>query len=292
MEKISIKASPKQIARLRNGHKVRIAKPFVEGEGFNLLVNPANFSHISRTFARGKGTTLQLSPEELMASQGVEGKGIFSDLRKSGAKAVAGVKSTAKGAVADAKKIGRQIKKGAEDAVADVEQGFKTTSRKGRKSVAKVVSKMRGESKGAPETEMGAEVRGGSFLKALKSVGKKVISNPLTKQLAKTGISMVGKEAMAMGADPSLVGAVSSVASKGVDKLGSGMYAGGRGLYAGAPHMRGGAVIPVPKRAVGYLGGRNQLLQAHHTLPPAMISTPYSANFHFSTQFPPALQKL
>lgn len=61
MHLISFNASPRQISKLRNGHKVRIKK----GTGFNLVVHPENYKLVSRAFTRNKGTELKLSPEEL-----------------------------------------------------------------------------------------------------------------------------------------------------------------------------------------------------------------------------------
>lgn len=68
MSLVHIDASPKQLSKLRNGHKVRI-KPPMKGEGFNLIVDPSRFSAISRSFQRGKGMTIQLSPEEILANR-------------------------------------------------------------------------------------------------------------------------------------------------------------------------------------------------------------------------------
>lgn len=61
---IHIKASQKQLSKLRNGHKVRI-KPSIEGEGFNLIIHPERFDIISRTFLRNKGVDIQLTPQEI-----------------------------------------------------------------------------------------------------------------------------------------------------------------------------------------------------------------------------------
>ena len=65
---IHIKASQKQLSKLRKGHKVRIS-PAIEGNGFNLLVHPDRFSLLSRTFSKGKGMEIQLSPEEILTNQ-------------------------------------------------------------------------------------------------------------------------------------------------------------------------------------------------------------------------------
>lgn len=61
MHLISFDASPRQLSKLRNGHKVRIKK----GTGFNLVVHPENYKLVSRSFVKNKGVELKLSPEEL-----------------------------------------------------------------------------------------------------------------------------------------------------------------------------------------------------------------------------------
>lgn len=61
MHLISFSASPKQLSKLRNGHKVRIKK----GSGFNLVVNPQNYHLVTRAFTKNKGVDVSLSPEEI-----------------------------------------------------------------------------------------------------------------------------------------------------------------------------------------------------------------------------------
>jgi len=80
MSVVRIKASPKQLSKLRRGHPVRI-KPAMEGEGFNLIVDPSRFDEITKTFTRGKGMEIALAPNEIAANQQaaphMEGSGIF-----------------------------------------------------------------------------------------------------------------------------------------------------------------------------------------------------------------------
>jgi hypothetical protein len=77
---LHIKASPKQLSKLRNGHKVRVS-PAVKGEGFNLIVHPERYNTITKSFNKKKGIELQLTPDEIMVNKSVhpqmEGKGIF-----------------------------------------------------------------------------------------------------------------------------------------------------------------------------------------------------------------------
>lgn len=61
MHLISFSASPKQLSKLRNGHKVRIKK----GTGFNLVVSPQNYHLVSRAFNKNKGVDMALSQEEI-----------------------------------------------------------------------------------------------------------------------------------------------------------------------------------------------------------------------------------
>jgi hypothetical protein len=81
MEAIRIQISPKQMSKLRNGKKVRVKKPEMEGGGITLLVEPSNYSSMTRTFSRNKGMELALSPSEIMANKeqapSMQGQGIF-----------------------------------------------------------------------------------------------------------------------------------------------------------------------------------------------------------------------
>jgi hypothetical protein len=70
---LKISASPKQISKLRNGHKVRV-KPAMEGKGVCVSVDPLKYNIISKTFSKGRGAELQLSPQELQMNK--MGKGM------------------------------------------------------------------------------------------------------------------------------------------------------------------------------------------------------------------------
>jgi len=77
---LHIKASKKQLSKLRNGHKVRVS-PAMKGEGVNLIVHPERYSQITKTFKKNKGVELQLTPDEIMVNKmahpQMEGSGIF-----------------------------------------------------------------------------------------------------------------------------------------------------------------------------------------------------------------------
>lgn len=67
MHLISFDASPKQLSKLRNGHKVRIKR----GSGFNLVVSPTNYHLVTRAFTKNKGVELNLSQEEINHNEGM-----------------------------------------------------------------------------------------------------------------------------------------------------------------------------------------------------------------------------
>jgi hypothetical protein len=62
---IDIEASPRQLSKLRNGHKVRVKK----GTGCSLVVNPMMYDRISRSFGKSKAIDVQLTPEEIDANE-------------------------------------------------------------------------------------------------------------------------------------------------------------------------------------------------------------------------------
>jgi hypothetical protein len=92
MEVVSIDASPRQLARLRNGHSVRVKRGEVHGCG--LVVHGPRSTLMRKNFDKGKAVNVQLSPEELQANhQAVQsgeigGGGIFAGGKTSGIKAI------------------------------------------------------------------------------------------------------------------------------------------------------------------------------------------------------------
>ena len=90
MKTIKIHASPRQLARLRNGHQVSV-KPSSEGCGFNLIVDPGRWSILSKTFDKGRGARVRLTPDEISANLSVEGTGLYVGGRGIGAGMGAGM---------------------------------------------------------------------------------------------------------------------------------------------------------------------------------------------------------
>lgn len=114
MKSIKIDASPKQLSRLRNGHRVRI-KPAVEGSGFNLIIDPSKYDCITKSFSKGTAYQVQLTPDEIMANKQeaveptMEGQGIYA------------------GGKFSFKKLGRTLKKGFQKTGSVLEDAGKKT---------------------------------------------------------------------------------------------------------------------------------------------------------------------
>jgi hypothetical protein len=120
MERVVIKASPRQLSKLRNGHKCRVCKGDIEGGGFNLIVKPQNYNLATKAFNRGKGVMIALDAEELAANRSIEGNGIFSSIKK-------GFKKFGKAVEKGAKSVGNVVVKGAKSKVG--KQILKTLSK-------------------------------------------------------------------------------------------------------------------------------------------------------------------
>ena len=60
--------SPKQIASIKKGRKVRVNKQHMSGSGIALIVRPETCNRMNRSFALDRGIDLALDPEELQAT--------------------------------------------------------------------------------------------------------------------------------------------------------------------------------------------------------------------------------
>lgn len=157
MKAVKIDASPKQLSRLRNGHRVRI-KPAMSGTGFNLLVDPSKFDSINRSFSKGSAYQIQLSPDELMANKqaamegSMEGQGIHA------------------GGKLSMKKIGKSLEKAGKATLKGLQEGEKAVrkSKTGRTIVKGVVPIIAEQAVKAAATYAGADP---ATAKALGKVG-------------------------------------------------------------------------------------------------------------------------
>ena len=329
MEAVRIRASPKQLSRLRNGHKVSV-KPAMEGEGLVLVIDPSQYNQISKTFSRGKGKVVQLSPEEIMANREIGGEGIFSTLKK-GASSLAKSKigkSLAKTAIdtavasagasgyvppSVAKALGKEAKSQVDG------YGLMDTLKKGAKSLAK--SKVgKSLAKTAIDTAVASagasgyvppsvakaigqqaksQVDGYGLMDTLKKGAKSLAKSKVGKSLAKTAIDTAVASAGASGyVPPSVARAIGQQAKSQVD--GYGIWSGGggsqgRGMCSscGCGITAGNGLYAGRARGMGIgMSGGALLNVGNAMMPPALQSQNASANFAFRNQLPPSLAHL
>jgi len=309
---VHIKASKKQLSKLRNGHKVRIS-PAVEGTGFNLLIHPDRYSMVSRTFNKGKGMELQLSPEEIMinqqASPHLEGTGIFGDKFDRFVEKTIG------------KKAKDVIYKGADSLKAPIKQGIDKIAQYAPELGASALSGLAVAS-GNPELvplagmlghKLGSYVgnRGADVAKdyldhpsnyqrgftsnaggtrnpiAPTTLAGQVSQNNLLNNLNQDLGTNFGKLAKAnlFNALAHMDRSKMTTAQIALDHQLGDESLFGTGLYAG------GSLRARKSREISSIGKGASLVGSQSHLPPALMSQPFSANFQFQHFLPPAYQK-
>lgn len=294
-----VKVSPKQMSKLRNGHKVRVKPPDMEGEGCYVVVSPENYDIITRTFSRNKGVELSLSPEELQAN-----KMTYSSPERHQEL----LKKHKVGSGIFGKKfdrwLGKTIGKKAQKDLYGVAEQFLPLAQAGLTAGLTTGA----TALGAVQPELIPFLPAG--VAGLSALGSDYLANPskyqkgrassLAKEYAKDLALQKLNEQLGtnMGnlSTASIQSALANKASAELSKLatqqkteqpvltdmelqamsGNGLYAGG-GLYLGQVRKSGGAI--------GLNGGFVR------PLPPALQSQPFSANFQFQHTLPPAYQK-
>jgi len=309
---VYIKASKKQLSKLRNGHKVRIT-PAMEGEGFNLIIHPDRYNVISKTFNKGKGMEIQLSPEEIMVNQQsaphLEGSGIFGDKFDRFVERTIG------------KKAKDKIYKGADMLKAPIKQGIDKIAQYAPELGSSALSGLALAS-GQPELVPLAGALGhklGSLAGSKGStIAKDYLDHPSNYQ--KRFTSNVGGTRNPI-APSTLAGQVNqnelfnnlnehlgtnfgalskanmlnALAHMDRSKMTAEQIAlehqlgdetaFGSGLYAGGGSLRR------HRREVASIGTNSSFVGTQSHLPPALMSQPFSANFQFQHTLPPAYQK-
>ena len=290
--KIRAKVSKPQMAKLKKGAMVRIKKA-MEGEGVCLIVNPENYSRITKSFSRDKGSQISMSPDELDINANVdddeiEGEGLFKKIRKTAKKATKTVKRVAK-------KVDRVVPK-------EIKYAIGRELKELGKEVLPYALDAGAVALSAVAPEFSPLIAGGE--QVLKHHLERAMDDPSAysrKNIKKTIAGSIMEEGLA--------NARGHMATKmdGSGFGGSGLYAGGSGLYAGRQRGRGVAHMggmglsgdrrhhrqsmlgTGSKSIVGTNGGL--LAGGCQTLPPALQSQPFSANFQFANMMPPAYQK-
>lgn len=321
MNIVEVGVSPKQISRLRNGHKVRVKKP-ISGKGVCMIVNPSNYDIISRSFSRGKGAEISLNPDEIMsnlnATPEMEGKGIFGKKFDRFVEKTIGKKAKDviyKGADLLKKPIKEGIDKLAEYApelgASALTAGALALGQPELVPLAGVVGQKLGKMVGKKGANLAKDyLDRPTYYQEKVGIGgsKRRVSTPVINALNESqGTNMNYMEragianAQALQQRASMLRQIqedkfkqlypnSNISEEDIDKVfdaypvpvGSGLYAGGNGLYAG-----GNGLYAQNRNAKNLISGRGTKV-----LPQALLSQPYSANFQFRHTLPPAYQMI
>jgi hypothetical protein len=299
MRMVKVGVSPKQISKLRNGRMVRIKKP-MSGEGVCMVVRPENYSIISRTFDRNKGMDFALSPEEILANQEIaptiEGEGIFGKkfdklLKKAGIKKIAYkvgdvVKPLVKETIDKGLEMGGMyfgLPPGATAPLSALagdyldNPGDYQGKRKGKPSVGAMASRIaRDAALGEINSRLGTNM--GSFDRA-------GVEDALLGQFQQM---VAQRQAQLQSQAPSSFDRFSSMQETGLTQ-GDGLYlgVGGRGVIGDVKRL-GNQISRKFSRTGGQIGVNAGMVRS---LPPALQSQPFSANFQFSRTLPPSYQK-
>lgn len=298
MSLVKIDVSHKQLSKLRNGHPVRVK----QGRGFNLLVHPERYDIITHTFSRGKALEIALSPEEIVANkefamspeshQHIEedengeiiGRSIFHKIGNFVRGAVnAGRRAIKIGAPLIKDKLGGLAKEAvgriaeqygvSPDVAGLIKQGAEMGIGHLVDSAGKGISNAGGPRSRFVSNSLDGQLKNDAMMNVLNShlgtnygyLGKAGIANVMAhKERARdTGI-MIGDR-------HHLNGLTGLPEGRGMG-LGAGLY---------ASNVRGRGIV-----------GRGGSFVSHQTsLPPALQSQPFGANFQFQHTLPPQFQK-
>jgi len=283
VQSVVVQVSPKQMSKMRNGHKVRV-KPPMEGSGVNLIVHPENYNLLARAFKKGKGAEIVLTPPEIVANKELapqmQGNGIFGKKFDRAVKKVVG--STAQKAIYSGAK---QLLPVAQSALtAGLTAGATALGGLQPELIPFLI----------PATA-GLSALGSDYLANPSKYQSKKNLSSLAQEYAKTqGLEQLNKQlggtnmgymqsagygsalANAMGADMS-----NEVVSR--NRIGSGLY---------ASSLSGGAILSqiskVKRITGGQVGLNGGFVQPAHQ---AMASQPNDVNFQFQATLPPQYQR-
>ena len=280
---VMVKVSPKQMSKMRNGHKVRVKPPQMEGEGICLIVHPENYKLLARTFSKGKGAEISLTPEEIVdnkeasESEQMEGKGIFGKKFDRGVRKVIGKKAQQE----LYKEIASYLPMAQAGLTAGLTAGGTALGALQPELIPFIAPGVVSLSAlGSDYLANPTKYQGGKTSTIAKEYAKNQALQQLNSQLGGTNMGNISNATIQQALANQATAEMANMAIKARQEQqasGRGLYAGGSGLYAGAQRRMGGAI--------GLNGGNV------NRLPPALQSQPYSANFQFQATLPPAYQK-
>lgn len=294
MHLISFDASPRQLSKLRNGHKVRIKK----GTGFNLIVHPENYRLVSRAFTKNKGVELKLSPEEVNTNEeltedehnqlGSEAdENLFQHLPFAEGGSIFKRRGV-KGGKLSLKKIGKDIQKAFKSPIArKIGHELKPLGRVLKSTAKDLLHQKLDELHSSGQQQYGSNQAVSGIMGSLADIGHKQIS----------GLGLGTGLGAGMNAHDALK--LASLANaKAHHEMAKIHNMTVHGQLSQPPIKRYYDDAFAPKsRGTGLhnhhnmVRGRGSMLSQDDILPPALQSQPYGANFHMQFMLPPQYHK-
>jgi len=316
---VGLGISPKQMSRLRNGHKVRVKK----GEGCNVIVNPKNYNIVSRAFRKNKGAEIQLSPEEIQMNASPEQAVASNEDLDMGLASLFGQGLFASGGKLSLKSISKAVKKGQDtykkgmdtykkgmdtyNKAQDLYSAVKNKDLKGVVSGVQDVYKSGNDAYksglstkdsaiAVKDTAIGGKLRLGKMLKkGLSGIKQGVEIAKQAKDIGDYYQSSNPQTGMGLYASNVRGGYL------GLQTAGLADYTKGRERLETLGLKRGDAPIksywdgsldpPSRGSGVNMIRGRGSLLSTERGLPPALQDQPDGVNFHMQFQLPPQYQR-
>jgi hypothetical protein len=296
---LHIKASKNQLSKLRKGHNVRLS-PEMEGKGIDLIVHPEAYNLAKKSFMKGKGIQMKLSPKEISLNQEftkkMKGKGIFGKsfdktLDKYGLKE-------------GAYKIGDAIKPAVQAGILGALMSGATAL-----SATELVASGGLGAGAVPAIYSGAGTLGylatdyldnpSKYQKKSNAGGPKdltsasTLAGQMAKQEALNQLSLQTGEKYNTVGNANLA---SAVANKDKSALTNAVVSGITNSIAPPPSSapvdtRALYGFGFKKREMSSIRGQGTFVGSNYSIPQALQSQPFSANFQFSKTLPPAFAK-
>ena len=319
MNIVGLGISPRQMSRLRNGHKVRVKY----GKGCNVIVSPENYNILTRAFSKSKGAEIQLTPEEIEINRGMSPEQ-HQALLETADTSLASMEGT--GLFAGGKvKVGKAFKK----AGRKMKKGFQTLDRTAKKQ--DWGGKFETVKKAIPKKAVEEGMKMALMSQGMDERQANIAAGASTGALYKTDFSQKpqAKDAIMGGLEGGVKGAMKKPKDASpTTAVGKGLYAGSgldslnlqtRGsllanrqlagldkrfvdglLHGGVEKQYWDGLMAPPSRGTGLkarmndrnlIRGRGSLVSQDVMLPPAMRSQPYGENYHMKNMLPPAYQE-
>jgi hypothetical protein len=310
---LHIKASKNQLSKLRKGHNVRIS-PEMEGKGIDLIVHPEAYNLAKKSFMKGKGIQMKLTPKEIALNQEftkkMKGKGIFGKsfdraldrygLKEAAYKIGDAAKPAVQAAILGGLMSGATALSATElvasgglgaGAIPAIYSGAGTLGYLATDYLDNPSKYQKKSNAGGPQDLTSASTLAGQMAKqeALNRLSQETGQNYNTLGQANLATAIANKDKSAL--TNAVVSGITNASTpkppvvSRYDKYGNASASGDFDAN-GNPIVGNG--FRKKRREVGSIQGMGTFVGSNQSVPQALQSQPFSANFQFAKTLPPA----